>query len=65
MECEVCALDGQVGEASSRCAECNEWVCDLHTKSRADGAPLCPSCFDAQDEAMSKATLDEEPESTV
>ena len=65
MECEICALDGQVGEAGSRCAECGEWICDLHTKSRTDGAPLCPSCFDAQDEAMSEATLDEEPESTV
>ena len=39
-------------------------MCDLHTRSRKDGASLCPSCYDNQDESMSEATLDEEPEST-
>ena len=67
MECEICGLEGQVGEAVSRCADCGEWICDLHTKSRTDGAALCPSCFEAQEDTGANPIREdvEEPEGLV
>jgi hypothetical protein len=50
MDCELCALEGTSGEASCKCAECGEWLCDMHSKFRPDGKPLCPSCFEAAEE---------------
>ena len=49
MECEYCAADGIDNEASAKCAECSDWVCDQHTHFRTDGTPLCQSCWEDEE----------------
>lgn len=62
MDCEFCAMDGTAGEASTKCSECGEWVCDVHCQFKANGTPLCPSCFEAAEEETPKEDLSEDIE---
>ena len=47
MDCEFCAMEGLAGEASVKCGECGEWVCEIHTVDRGKGLLLCPICLEA------------------
>lgn len=59
MDCETCALEGQAGEATTRCAECGEWICNRHAQFRDDGLALCPACFEAQEDEKYKEQFEE------
>jgi len=50
MECEFCAMEGTASEASTKCIECGEWMCEEHTMLNALGDPLCPTCFEDAEE---------------
>ena len=65
MECEYCAADGIDNEASAKCAECGDWVCDQHTHFRPDSTPLCQSCWQDEEELASREELAEEETDSV
>jgi formylmethanofuran dehydrogenase subunit E len=62
MECEYCALDGTAGEASVRCGECGEWVCEIHTIDKGKGLLLCPACFEAASDEIVEEDLPQDTE---
>ena len=62
MDCELCAMEGMAGEATMKCTECGEWLCDVHCKFGADGKPLCPSCLESIEEKTVEADFSEDIE---
>jgi len=62
MECEYCAMEGTASEASVRCTECGEWVCEVHCVDKGKGQLLCPTCFEAASDDIVEEDLAEDIE---
>jgi hypothetical protein len=48
MDCEYCAEMGVESEATVKCSECDEWICEIHARCRDSAHYICPDCCEAK-----------------